>query len=298
MTGLARSPEMADARPPADTSVLRLRLDLAYDGSGFAGWAKQPGLRTVQGELEAALATVLGASATPHVTGAGRTDAGVHARGQVAHVDVDAAALSHHQPGAFARRLNGLLEPDVRIKAVSVAPEGFEARFAALSRRYSYRVADGWLDPLRRHDTLAHPRSLDLDAMNAAANLLLGMHDFAAFCRHRVGATTQRTLLELVWVRDDAGVAVARVVADAFCHSMVRALVGALLEVGDGRRDVGWPAVVLVGRKREDAAKVAPARGLTLEEVRYPNDAELGARTEQTRRRRDDRAAELGSTGN
>jgi tRNA pseudouridine38-40 synthase len=284
MTGLAHTPDQVDGpKPPA----VRLRIDLAYDGSAFAGWAKQPRLRTVQGELEAALATVLRAPAPPQVTVAGRTDAGVHARGQVAHVDVDAAALSHHQPSAFARRLNGLLEPDVRIKAVSVAPEGFEARFAALSRRYSYRVADGWLDPLRRHDTLVHPRPLDLDVMNAAATLLLGMHDFAAFCRRRVGATTQRTLLELVWARDDAGVAIARVVADAFCHSMVRALVGALLEVGDGRRDVRWPAGVLAGRKREDAAKVAPARGLTLEEVRYPDDAELRARTEQTRRRRD-----------
>jgi tRNA pseudouridine38-40 synthase len=287
MTGLAHAPDKADVTHPTETLLLRLRIDLAYDGTGFSGWAKQPRLRTVQGELEAALATLLRAPVPPQLTVAGRTDAGVHARGQVAHVDVDAAALRHHQLGAVVRRLNGLLEPDVRIKAVTLAPEGFEARFAALSRRYSYRVADGWLDPLRRHDTLAHPRSLDLDAMNAAASLLLGMHDFAAFCRRRVGATTQRTLLELGWTRDDAGVAVARVVADAFCHSMVRALVGALLEVGDGRRDVGWPAVVLAGRKREDAAKVAPARGLTLEEVRYPNDDALRARTEQTRRRRD-----------
>jgi tRNA pseudouridine38-40 synthase len=284
MTGRAHSPEKADGHKPA---AVRLRIDLAYDGTDFSGWAKQPRLRTVQGELEAALATLLRAPVPPQVTVAGRTDAGVHARGQVAHVDVDASALGHLQQPAIARRLNGLLQPDVRIKAVTLAPEGFEARFAALSRRYSYRVADGWLDPLRRHDTLAHPRPLDLDAMNTAATFLLGMHDFAAFCRRRVGATTQRTLLELVWRRDDAGVAIARVVADAFCHSMVRALVGALLEVGDGRRDVGWPAAVLAGGKREDAAKVAPARGLTLEEVRYPDDAGLRARTEQTRRRRD-----------
>jgi tRNA pseudouridine38-40 synthase len=284
MTGLAHSPDKADERKPA---TVRLRIDLAYDGTAFSGWAKQPRLRTVQGDLEAALATVLRAPARPQVTVAGRTDTGVHARGQVAHVDVEASALGHLHPPTVARRLNGLLEPDVRIKAVSVAPEGFEARFAALSRRYSYRVADGWLDPLRRHDTLAHPKPLDLDAMNTASTLLLGMHDFAAFCRRRVGATTQRTLLELTWSRDNAGVAIARVVADAFCHSMVRALVGALLEVGDGRRDVRWPAAVLAGRKREDAAKVAPARGLTLEEVVYPDDAGLRARTEQTRRRRD-----------
>jgi tRNA pseudouridine38-40 synthase len=278
VAGLARS---ADA-----SASVRLRIDLGYDGTAFAGWARQPGLRTVQGELEAALATVLRLVSPPQLTVAGRTDAGVHARGQVAHVDVGEGA----QDGldAVVRRLNGVLGRDVRVKQVSVAPPGFEARFAALSRRYAYRVADGWPDPLRRHDTLGHANRLDLDAMNVAAALLLGEHDFAAFCRRREGATTVRTLLALEWTRDDADVAVARVEADAFCHSMVRAMIGALLTVGDGRRPLDWPASALSGRTRERGAPVAPARGLTLEEVRYPPDCDLMARAAQSRQRRDE----------
>jgi tRNA pseudouridine38-40 synthase len=289
---------------------VRLRLDFGYDGSAFLGWARQPGLRTVQGVFEPALATVLRLATPPSVIIAGRTDAGVHARGQVAHVDVPAAteplhAMIMHEIGtrdaqganfvhdhrqlsdAMARRLNGVLDLDVRVRSVSLAPEGFHARYAALSRRYSYRVADHWFFPPRRHDTLTHPRPLDLEAMNAAGAKLLGAHDFAAFCRRREGATTVRTLLAIEWTRDDADVAIARVEADAFCHSMVRSLVGALLEVGDGRRDIGWPATVLAGRDRAAAARVAAPHGLTLEEVRYPPDAELFARTQQTRRRRD-----------
>jgi tRNA pseudouridine38-40 synthase len=290
---------------------VRLRLDFGYDGSAFLGWARQPGLRTVQGVLEPALATVLRLPTPPSIIIAGRTDAGVHARGQVAHVDVPAAgeplhamimheldtrdaqgadfAHDHRQlSDAVARRLNGVLGLDVRVRSVSLAPEGFHARFAALSRRYSYRVADHWFFPPRRYDTLTHPRSLDLDAMNAAGAKLLGVHDFAAFCRRREGATTVRTLLAIEWTRDDVGVAIARVEADAFCHSMVRSLVGALLEVGDGRRDIDWPATVLAGRDRAAAARVAAPHGLTLEEVRYPPDAELFARTLQTRRHRDE----------
>jgi tRNA pseudouridine38-40 synthase len=285
-------------------TTVRLRLDFGYDGSAFLGWARQPGLRTVQGVFEPALATVLRLATPPSVIIAGRTDAGVHARGQVAHVDVPSSVIMHessiagasdtpfvHDHGQFgdvlARRLNGVLGLDVRVRSVSMAPEGFHARFAALSRRYSYRVADHWFFPPRRYDTLTHPRPLDLEAMNAAGAKLLGLHDFAAFCRRREGATTMRTLLAIEWTRDDAGVAIARVEADAFCHSMVRSLVGALLEVGDGRRDIGWPAKVLAGRDRAAAARVAAAHGLTLEEVRYPPDAELSARAQQTRRRRD-----------
>lgn len=284
---------------------MRLRLDFGYDGSAFLGWARQPGLRTVQGVLEPALATVLRLPTPPSIIIAGRTDAGVHARGQVAHVDVPSSVImqettvvggpetpfvhDHHGFGeVMARRLNGVLGLDVRVRSVSVAPEGFHARFSALSRRYSYRVADHWFFPPRRHDTLTHPRPLDLEAMNAAGETLLGVHDFAAFCRRREGATTVRTLLAIEWTRDDVGVAIARVEADAFCHSMVRSLVGALLEVGDGRRDIGWPATVLAGRDRAAAARVAAPHGLTLEEVRYPPDDELFARTLQTRRHRDE----------
>jgi tRNA pseudouridine38-40 synthase len=277
-------------------TTIRLRLDFGYDGSAFLGWARQPGLRTVQGVFEPALATVLRLDHPPSVIIAGRTDAGVHARGQVAHVDVPLGTEPLHAmmtdthlalSDVMARRLNGVLGLDVRVRSVSSAPEGFHARFAALSRRYSYRVADHWFFPPRRNDTLTHPRPLDLELMNAAGAKLLGLHDFAAFCRRREGATTMRTLLAIEWTRDDVGVAVARVEADAFCHSMVRSLVGALLEVGDGRRDIDWPATVLAGRDRAAAARVAAAHGLTLEEVRYPPDDELFARTQETRRRRD-----------
>jgi tRNA pseudouridine38-40 synthase len=203
----------------------------------------------------------------------------VHARGQVAHVD-----LTRDPPDDLARRLNGVLPAAIRIRNAGTAPAGFDARFSALSRRYSYRVADGFCDPLRRHDTLENPVQLDIDAMNAAADELVGEHDFAAFCRPREGASTVRRLLELQWQRDPDGVLVARVVADAFCHSMVRALVGALLAVGSGRRPSSWPAEVLAGRVRDPGVTVVPAHGLTLEEVRYPPDAELAARAQETRR--------------
>ena len=269
-----------------------MRLDLGYDGGGFAGWARQPGQRTVQGELEAALARVLRLQAAPAPTAAGRTDAGVHARGQVAHVDLPPEVWAG-SAGSVVRRLAGVLPPDLRVWRAVPAPEGFDARFSALRRRYAYRVADaaGGVEPLRRHEVLWHPRPLDhpldLAAMNAAGSQLLGRHDFAAFCRRRAGGTTVRTLLNVDWSRDAHGVAVASVEADAFCHSMVRALVGALLAVGVGRRPPGWPAAVLAGGVRDPAVTVVAPHGLTLEEVVYPPAAGLGARALLTRRRRD-----------
>jgi tRNA pseudouridine38-40 synthase len=271
---------------------VRLRLDLAYDGAGFHGWARQPGLRTVQGEVEQALDTVLRTQGSA-LTVAGRTDTGVHARGQVAHVDVDADLLaatvgrgSDLPVDALARRLNGVLEPDVRLHRISEAPDGFDARFSALWRRYAYRVADGpeVQDPLTRGHVVAWNRPLDLAAMDEAAGGLLGEHDFAAFCKRREGATTVRALLELRWHRDPDGTAVATVRADAFCHSMVRALVGCLVAVGEGRHAPGWAAEVLRGRRRDPAVTVMPAHGLTLEEVAYPEDDALSARAEATRR--------------
>ncbi|MDA0634467.1 tRNA pseudouridine(38-40) synthase TruA [Nonomuraea sp. MCN248] len=277
--------------------MVRLRLDLGYDGSGFSGWARQPALRTVQGEIELALGRILRLE-DPALTVAGRTDAGVHARGQVAHLDVPDDALAQldgNRPealgtderlAALVRRLGGVLSPDVRVFRVSVAPEGFDARFSALSRRYAYRVSDapGGGDPLRRHEVLWHNRPLDLDALNTAASRLLGEHDFAAFCKKREGATTIRELQRLDWARDRDGVLVATVVADAFCHSMVRALVGSLLAAGDGRRPVEWPGQVLAAGVRDTGVHVAPAHGLCLEEVRYPPDEELAARATTTRR--------------
>ena len=269
-----------------DGGLVRVRLDLSYDGTGFAGWATQPGLRTVQDEVERALATVL---RLPRVrtTCAGRTDAGVHARGQVVHVDLPAGCWDG-DGRALGRRLAGVLPEDVGVRAVGAAPPGFDARFSPLWRRYAYRVSEHPFgpDPLRRRDVLDHGRPLDVDAMAAAAAPLLGAHDFAAFCRRREGATTVRTLLELTWVRED-GLLVATVVADAFCHNMVRSLVGASLAVGEGRRPPGWPAEVLAARERRPDVAVAPPHALTLEEVHYPSDAELADRAAATRRRRD-----------
>lgn len=263
---------------------MRLRIDLAYDGSGFHGWAAQPGLRTVQGELRAALATVLRV-ASVDVVCAGRTDAGVHARGQVAHCDLPEGAAA---PDGLLRRLNGVLPEDVRVHRLGEAPEGFDARFSALWRRYAYRVADtpDAVDPLARGHVLAWPRPLDLAAMNTACHALLGLHDFASFCKQREGATTIRTLQELSWSRDDQGVAVATVRADAFCHSMVRSLVGCLLAIGEGRRPPEWAGEILAAGRRDPAVAVVHAHGLTLEEVGYPPDDELAARAQQTMARR------------
>ncbi|CUR57875.1 tRNA pseudouridine synthase A [metagenome] len=265
---------------------MRIRIDLAYDGTDFSGWATQPGLRTVQETVESALATSL-RTPTVRVTCAGRTDAGVHARAQVGHADLEDGVVDGYvgrakEPPleALTRRLNGILPLDVRVHRVVLAPEGFDARFSALWRRYAYRVADSaaTVDPLARHQVLAWQRPLDPDRMNAAAALLLGEHDFAAFCRRREGATTIRTLLDLEWSRDDRGLLVADVRADAFCHNMVRSIVGCLLAVGDGRREPDFATEVLTGRVRDGRVTVAQPRGLTLEQVAYPPDAELAQR--------------------
>jgi tRNA pseudouridine38-40 synthase len=270
-----------------EAGTVRLRIDLSYDGSAFSGWAAQPGRRTVEGVVAAALGRVLRLPAPPKLTVAGRTDAGVHARGQVVHLDVPVAAWSDtaDPPGRPISRLASLLPADVRVHAVGAASAGFDARFSALWRRYAYRVCDdeAAADPLRRHETLWYFRRLDLSAMNEAARDCLGEHDFAAFCRRREGATTIRALRTLVWRRDDHGTAVATVVADAFCHNMVRSLVGALLAVGEGRRPPGWPAAVLAAGVRDPAVRVVPAHGLCLEEVGYPPAADLAARAAVTR---------------
>jgi tRNA pseudouridine38-40 synthase len=241
----------------------------------------------VQEVVEQALATALRLPDAPRLTAAGRTDAGVHARGQVAHVDVPAPAWDAVADSAV-RRLAGLLPPDVRVTAARRAAEGFDARFSALSRRYAYRVSDtvAGVDPLRRHEVLAHPRPLDLPAMEEASWPLLGEHDFAAYCRRRAGASTVRRLLRLEWARAEGGLAIAAVEADAFCHGMVRALVGALLAVGDGRRSPDWPGEVLAAGVRDPAVTVVAACGLTLEEVRYPAPDALADRASATRRQR------------
>jgi tRNA pseudouridine38-40 synthase len=296
---------MSTTTPPTgpDDDVVRVRLDLAYAGTHFAGWAAQPRLRTVQGVLEDALETLLRSGpaglARPRLTVAGRTDAGVHARGQVAHVDVptDLWSLlpgrSDRAPGdALVDRLAGVLPPDVVVHRAGEAPAGFDARFSARARTYRYRIADHHLlrDPLSREWVLWHRRALDVEAMDVAARPLTGLHDFAAYCKPREGATTIRELTRFTWERPtagpDVGLVVATVEADAFCHSMVRALVGMSLAVGEGRRPVEAGAQVLAGRARSAAAAVAPARGLTLEAVAYPPDSELASRAQRIRARR------------
>jgi tRNA pseudouridine38-40 synthase len=306
---------VAGIRSDADASTLiRLRLDIAYDGTDFSGWAIQPRLRTVQGELEAALATVFRKHGIPpRLTVAGRTDVGVHALGQVVHLDLTPAQLASldrpHRggvrspslgPNALGRRLNGIagLKSDVVVTRSAIADEGFDARFSALWRRYEYRIADpaALHDPRKRNHTLWHPAELDLTAMDAAAHSLLGLHDFASYCRPRPGATTIRTLQEFRWRRDDDGVLVATLQADAFCHSMVRALVGACVAVGEARLPPKQPAVIRDKTTRTSEFIVMPARGLTLLEVGYPDAAELAERAIQTRTKR--QAADSGGIDN
>lgn len=271
---------------------VRLRLDIAYDGTEFAGWATQAGQRTVAGVIDDALSTVF---RTPVLTrAAGRTDSGVHATGQVAHVDVPAEAIHHAYPrtvrpgtGEFAplvRRLGRLLPEDVRIRDIARAAAGFDARFSALRRHYVYRLttAPYGVEPQQARFVTAWPRPIDVDAMAGAAQVLVGLHDFAAFCRHRDGATTIRELQRLDCVRDGDLISV-HVSADAFCWNMVRSLVGALLAVGEHRRDAMWCAALLTSTHRSSDYTAAPARGLTLVGVDYPPDDELAARNLVTR---------------
>lgn len=259
---------------------MRLRLDLAYDGAAFHGWATQPSLRTVQGEIESAIATVLRLDVAAPLTCAGRTDTGVHARGQVAHVDLDGV-----DPDTLARRLRRILPDDISLLGLAEAAPGFDARFSALERRYVYRLADRpGADPLIRGHVVGWPRELDLEAMNAAAAHLVGEHDFAAFCRKRAGATTIRTLLELSATRAEGDLVETTVRADAFCHSMVRALMGALVAVGEGRHEPAWAGEVLARGVRDSRVKVMPPHGLVLEEVVYPPDDQLASRAAESRR--------------
>lgn len=263
---------------------MRLRLDLSYDGANFKGWGVQPGLRTVQGTIETAIATILRMPENPSLTCAGRTDAGVHARGQVAHVDLD--NVDHV---ALERRLRKLLPDDISLKELSIAADGFDARFAALERRYMYRMIDSPTgpDPLERGSVVRWQRHLDVDAMNSAAAHLLGHHDFAAFCKKRKGATTIRTLLDLHTVRNGSTLETT-VRADAFCHSMVRSLMGVLVAVGEGRFEPTWAGEVLAHAERNARVTVLPPHGLVLEEVIYPDAAGLAVRAEEARRRRDE----------
>lgn len=271
---------------------MRVRIDLAYDGAGFSGWARQPGLRTVQSVLEATIAQVLRLPTPPTTVCAGRTDAGVHARGQVVHVDLPDELPRCPLPvrDALLHWLPRALPEDVAIRSVSVAPQGFDARFSALTRRYVYRLCDSPtdVDPRTRGFVLSYRHQLDVGAMAEASRPLVGLHDFVAFSKPREGATTTRTLLKLDPCRLPGSLIEITATADAFCHSMVRSLVGALVAVGRGQRDLSWISSQLQADKRANDILVMPARGLTLEEVTYPSDDQLALRARRARARRDE----------
>ncbi|MCZ2402067.1 tRNA pseudouridine(38-40) synthase TruA [Paenarthrobacter sp. Z7-10] len=283
-----------------DGGLVRVRLDVSYDGGPFNGWAVQPGLLTVQGSLEESLGLLL--RRPIRVTVAGRTDAGVHARGQVVHCDLSAAEWDGLRRGhdmdsgvALLRRLRGALSHTLRqlsgaveVHAASVAAPGFDARFSALWRRYSYRVADTGLqwDPLLRHSTLWHGAALDVDRMNDGAERLLGLRDFRAFAKPREGATTVRELQRFEFDRAADGIISVTVQADAFCHNMVRSLVGSALAVGEGTQQPEWLLKRLNTRARDAKSVLAPPHPLVLEEVRYPGAEEMLGRALLTRARR------------
>ncbi len=276
----------------------RYRLDIAYDGTNFNGWATQPGLRTVQGVLEDALSLVLprvdGADYTPRLTVAGRTDAGVHALGQVAHLDIPEAIVAKgfsRTENSFATELHRKLsktlsrDPDVTVHKIQDAPPGFDARFSALSRAYEYKISDAEApyNPLSRLDQWRVESVLDLDILNRTSGVLLGLRDFGAFCKPREGSTSIRDLQEFHWRRGANRTVIAHLKADAFCHSMVRNLVGALVEVAKGRLNLARLTELLDAAERSPEIKVAPAHGLTLLAVEYPTESELADRAEKTR---------------
>ena len=274
---------------------MRLRVDLAYDGAGFSGWAKQPNLPSVQQTLETALAKALRLDLSlVRTVVAGRTDSGVHATGQVCHVDLpsDHALVAELRKvdKELLKRLRGALGKTsaIWVERVMIAPDGFDARFSPLRRRYEYRIADGRArkDPRTAGHTLWISDSLNQAAMNRLGKALLGLHDWASFCRAREGATTIRKLEKFSWVRDSEGVLCGTVVADAFCHSMVRSLVGAAIAVGKGDLDVSEIVALRDQTARTSAWKTMPAHGLTLVEVVYPKDRELARRAELTRAQR------------
>ena len=267
-----------------ESGFLRLRIDLAYDGTNFSGWAVQPDRRTVQVQVEQAIEKIARVPIESIV--AGRTDAGVHATGQVIHVDIpESVGLED-----LAYKLNRILDEDIRINKIEIAPPAFHARFSALRRYYQYRILDEnkVIQPLARLNTAGWYRPLDVNLMNEASQLLLGTNDFAAFCKFREGATTIRTLEKYEWVRDSEGYLVADVVADAFCYSMVRNLVGAVVCVADGRFEPSWIRTLLENRERVSDSLVFPARGLTLYKVDYPDAAELLERAKRTVARREE----------
>jgi tRNA pseudouridine38-40 synthase len=253
-----------------ESGFRRLRIDLSYDGTNFAGWAKQPDQRTLQEEIEKAL-TVLTQSNIATIV-AGRTDAGVHAEHQVIHTDVPEKTDITN----FAFRLNQLLDEDIRVNSVVYALSNFHARFTASARTYKYKIIDGGrtTPPLDRYDSTDWFRELDIDLMNQGSKLLLGEHDFFAFCKFREGGTTIRNLLQFNWARDEKGYAVATIKAESFRYNMVRNLVGAAVCVGEKRFEPEWMLKTLEDKVRIPDSYVFPAKGLTLVYVEYPAESE------------------------
>lgn len=273
-----------------DGSVLftRFRVDFGYAGTAFHGWAKQPGLRTVEGHFLDCLTQIFGSDHTDFgITVAGRTDAGVHAHHQVLHIDLSVQHIRRLGrfgvpeliEGAIRDRLNSLLDADVRVHAVAKISQDFDARFAATYRRYRYRIADASSvkDPIEANNTLWLRRNLDVLAMQAAGLTLCGLHDFASFCRPRPFSTTIRELREVRVARrqDENRVIEVHLLADAFCHNMVRSIVGALIAVGEGRATVSDVKARLDAAERTTSFKVVEPKGLTLMEIGYPDEADF-----------------------
>ncbi len=269
--------------PDVAEGFIRLRGHLSYDGTQFSGWGSQIGQRTVQGHLEECFAQIL-RSERLAITCAGRTDAGVHASDQVFHIDVPLAGLPTMPDLMY--KVNAILDFDVVMTRCEIAPDGFDARFSALSRTYVYLVNDGLRNPLTRRHVYNHGWALDVERMRESSRPLLGLHDFTSFCKQKDFGTAIRELKVFDWTRQEDGVIRIDVTADAFCYSMVRGLVGCVMDVGANRRPIEWPAEYLAMRKREPSAFVAPARGLTLVGVEYPADSELRTRIAQTKRNR------------
>jgi tRNA pseudouridine38-40 synthase len=277
---LSNEPLVANAAQ----GLIRIRGKIAYDGKDFSGWGMQPDRRTVQGELEDAISTLLRVDRVI-VQCAGRTDAGVHASAQVIHFDI--AEKDAMEMKDLTYKINAILPEDISIQELEVTTSDFDARFAALSRSYEYLIYQGQRNPLLRERAHRSYLPLDVQAMNDASQSLIGLHDFSAFCKKREGATTIRTLMKFAWTEMPDGLIKVELEADAFCYSMVRGLIGAVLAIGEGKFDKAWLESYLAGREREAHVFAAPALGLTLVDVKYPEPSEYAKRIAETLQVRD-----------
>ncbi|HJD51498.1 MAG TPA: tRNA pseudouridine(38-40) synthase TruA [Candidatus Rothia avistercoris] len=304
---------MTETPEPLYEPRVRVRLDFAYDGGPFAGWAKQPGLITVQGVLEEALALIF--CRPVYTTVAGRTDAGVHALHQVVHFDLakdawerlpgrgqdaPASALRRKLRGALSRaladaeaalgipsRLQGYMQRAITVSSCQEVPADFDARFSALERSYRYLLEDGQEEkgsnPLNRQVAWQINPVLDIDLMNRAAQNLLGLNDFLSFCKPREGSTTIRELRELRFERRTDGLIEASIRADAFCHNMVRTLIASLVMVGERKKDEAWLISRIEAPVRDSQVRLAAPRGLALASITYPEASGYAAQSEKAR---------------